>query len=240
MQFFVGVHQPMQAATVPLAMISASRLRTRQSPFPVGEWLLDSGAFTTLAKHGCYPEPVEVYAALIRRFASCGDLLAAVTQDFMCESFMLERTGLTVADHQRLTIERYDELVAAGTGVTIMPVVQGYEPAEYVAHVRAYGERLTSGMWFGVGSVCKRNGRVGALLAVLEAVHGERPDLRLHGFGIKTTALRNQRVRDLLWSADSMAWSWAARRQGRDGNDYAEATRFAETIRAQPVQQVLR
>jgi hypothetical protein len=38
---------------------------------------------------------------------------------------------LTVADHQRLTIERYDALLAEDTGVYIMPVLQGYSPAEY-------------------------------------------------------------------------------------------------------------
>jgi hypothetical protein len=36
--------------------------------------------------------------------------------------------------------------------------------------------------------------------------------LRLHGFGIKTTGL--QQYGTLLASADSMAWSYAARRRG--------------------------
>lgn len=200
---------------------------------------MDSGAFTTLAKHGCYPEPVAAYAEVIHRFCLCGDLLAAVAQDFMCEPAMLERTGMTVVQHQQRTIERYDDLRALVSDVVIMPVLQGYEPVEYVAHIRAYGRRLEAGMWVGVGSVCKRNGQIGALLAVLEAIHAERPDLRLHGFGIKTTALRDQRVCDLLYSADSMAWSFAARRQGRDSNDIGEAVRFGERIERQPVQQVL-
>ncbi|MCC6489103.1 MAG: hypothetical protein IT364_16510 [Candidatus Hydrogenedentes bacterium] len=42
---------------------------------------------------------------------------------------MLARTGLTIADHQRLTIERYDELLTHDRGgVYIMPVPQGYAP----------------------------------------------------------------------------------------------------------------
>ena len=75
---------------------------------------------------------------------------------------------------------------------------------------------------------------------VLEAIKHERPDLRLHGFGIKTTALRRQLVRDLLFSADSMAWSYAARREGRDRNSPDEAAKFHHKIAKMPTQRYLR
>lgn len=198
---------------------------------------MDSGAFTTILTHGGYPEPPEVYAAQIGRWAGNGNLLAAVAQDYMCEPDMLARTGLSIAEHQRLTIERYDALLAAGTGgVYIMPVLQGYAPADYVAHLRQYGDRLTPGMWVGVGSVCKRNGNPAAIEDVLRAIKAERPDIRLHGFGIKTTTLASGLVRSLLESADSMAWSFAARRQGRNANDWREAERFARRIETMPTQ----
>lgn len=201
---------------------------------------MDSGAFTTIAKHGGYPEPVSAYAADIRRWRDNGTLLAAVAQDYMCEPIMLEKTGLTIADHQRLTIERYDALVAERTGVYIMPVLQGYAPADYVAHVRQYGARLAPGAWVGVGSVCKRNGNPRAIESVLLAIHTERPDLRLHGFGLKTTALGSALVRSLLETADSMAWSYAARRQGRNPNDWREAAAWSEAIeRDRPRQTML-
>jgi len=238
--FFAGIHHPGKADAVPFAMVSANALRKRRSHFPVRDWIMDSGAFTTVTKHGGYPETVDEYAEIIRRFADCGNLLAAVAQDYMCEPFVLQRTGLTVAEHQRLTVERYDDLLDADTaGVTIMPVLQGYEPAEYAEHVRMYGDRLTPDMWVGVGSVCKRNSNPGSVVAVLEAIHAERSDLRLHGFGVKITALRNERVRELFHSTDSMAWSFAARYEGRDGNDVREAVRYAERVDRQPVQRVL-
>ena len=240
MKFYVGVHHPNKADRVPLAMVSANAIRRRLSCFPANDWIMDSGAFTTVTKYGGYPEGVEKYAEIIRRFADCGNLLAAVSQDFMCEPFVLQRTGLTVADHQRLTIERYDDLMACDTGgVPIMPVLQGYDPQEYADHVRQYGDRLTHGMWVGVGSVCKRNANPGSVVAVLEAIHSVRPDLRLHGFGVKITALRNQRVRELFHSCDSMAWSFAARYEGRDGNDIAEAIRYTHKVNRQAVQRVL-
>ena len=238
MRFFVGLHQPSDAQKVmpTPAFISVNRLRARRGPFVVGDWIMDSGAFSTIAKHGGYPLPVSEYAEQIARFAGCGNLLAAVAQDYMCEPAMLARTGLTVREHQDLTIQRYVDLLACNPTVYIMPVLQGYAPSEYVDHVRAYGDMLGSEAWVGVGSVCKRNGHPSAVAAVLRAIHRERPDLRLHGFGLKTSALHYAEVRDRLHSADSMAWSYAARKNGRNGNDWREAVGFAQSINGQSVQ----
>lgn len=235
--FFTGMHHPSDAGKVPAACVSANRLKGRKSGFPVRRWILDSGAFTKIKTHGGYPEPVEEYARLIRRFAKNGRLLAAVAQDYMCETIMLERTGLTVAEHQRLTIERYDALFSCDVGgVYIMPVLQGYQPEEYVSHLRQYGKRLGWRAWVGVGSICKRNSNPDSILAVLSAIKKERPDLRLHAFGIKVTALLWQSIRDLLFSADSMAWSFAARYAGRNANDPREAVRYHQRVRTMPTQ----
>lgn len=141
-----------------------------------------------------------------------------------------------VEAHQRRTIERYDALLAADLPVYVLPVLQGFTPAEYVDHVRMYGARLQIAQWVGVGSVCKRNGDPRAIAAVLLAIKGERPDLRLHGFGLKTTALSDGLVRSLLDTADSMAWSFAARKQGRNGNDWREAQAWTLRIAAAPAQ----
>ena len=230
MRFFTGLHQPCDAQHFDAAFVSVNRLRTRKSHFKVGDWIMDSGAFSEISTHGHYRNPVSEYADQIRRFARCGNLLAAVSQDWMCEPHILSKTGLTVREHQRLTIERYDALLAADTGVYIMPVLQGYASADYIDHVRAYGDRLTPGMWVGVGSVCKRNGDILAIWRVLESISSERPDLRLHGFGLKTTSLENSIIRDFLYSADSMAWSFAARRQGRNANDWREAKAWGAKI----------
>mgnify|MGYP000361311133 CR=1 FL=1 len=240
MRFFTGLHQPSDAARFDAAFISVNRLRDRRGPFAVGDWIMDSGAFTIVNKHGGYPDSPSAYAEQIRRWAGNGSLLAAVSQDYMCEPFVLQRTGLTVAEHQRLTIERFDALLAAGTsGVYVMPVLQGYAPADYADHVRQYGARLAPGAWVGVGSVCKRNGDPRAVAAVLHAIKEVRPDLRLHGFGLKTQALAHPLVRHLLHTADSMAWSFAARLEGRNPNDWREAKSWADRITTAPMQHVM-
>ena len=235
-RFFIGLHQPSDAKHFECAFVSVNRLRSRKSHFEVGDWIMDSGAFTEIAQYGGYRHPVSDYANEIRRWVGCGNLLAAVSQDYMCESHMMDKTGLTIADHQRLTIYRYDALVAEDVGVYIMPVLQGYDPADYVSHINQYGDRLAFGAWVGVGSVCKRNGNPAAIEQVLRAILTERPDLKLHGFGLKSTALGSAYVYDNLHTADSMAWSFAARMQGRNGNSWQEAKSWLSGINNRPQQ----
>lgn len=252
MRFFLGIHQPSDAGHTEAAFVSVNRLRTRKKPMQIKDWIMDSGAFTEIATYGGYRELAEVYAAQIRRWKHNGNLLAAVAQDFMCEGHMLAKTDATnvalvgmwpvfgpatadtlIAVHQLWTIERYDALTACDTGgVHILPVLQGYSPESYVAHIHQYGARLLHGMWVGVGSVCKRNGDPAAIEAVLAAIKTTRPDLRLHGFGIKQTALGSEFVRNMLHTADSMAWSYAARLQGRNPNDIQEGLRYAAKVAA--------
>jgi hypothetical protein len=238
-RFYVGLHQPADAQHFGLSCISINRIRGRKKPVECPRVLVDSGAFTELNLYSGYRDGVEEYAAeLYRLHIQCViKIEAAVAQDYMCEPFMLAKTGLSVADHQRLTVERYDALVAeldrlfeGECPFPVMPVLQGYAPADYVRHVEMYGDRLNLGMWVGVGSVCKRNGDPAAIIEVLSAIHHLRPDLQLHGFGVKQTALMHPGVRALLATADSMAWSFAARKQGRDGNAWQEALAFAERV----------
>lgn len=239
--FFPGLHQPSDAKHFASACISVRRLWGRKKPLGCPSVMVDSGAFTELNLYGEYRTSVEDYAAELYRLHTEGvvSITVAVAQDYMCEAFMLAKTGMTVADHQRLTIERYDALVKALGSVfsgtcpfPVLPVLQGYSPDDYVRHLRAYGDRIKSGMWVGVGSVCKRNGDPGAIAAVLKAIKRERPDIRLHGFGVKKTSIADARVRALLDTSDSMAWSYAARKQGRSANDWREAMAFARHIEA--------
>ena len=224
-------------------MVSANRLRRRVRDFPAQDWMMDSGAFTEVSTHGGYRTDPEEYADLVRRWSTCGRLVAAVSQDYMCEEFILARTTLSLRDHQLLTVDRYDAIRRALAGhaaqALLLPVLQGYAPSDYARHLDDYGARLAHGAWVGVGSVCKRNTNPAQIEDVLLAVHRKRPDLRLHGFGVKLTALASDVVRSLLWSADSMAWSYAARREGRDQNDPAEAERYASRVIRQEFQHEL-
>jgi hypothetical protein len=116
--------------------------------------------------------------------------------------------------------------------VHLLPVLQGRTPDDYRRRLEAYGDRLGRGAWVGVGWLCKRQGDPAVIARILEAVLSDRPDLRLHG--CKRTSLLDGLVRRRLATADSMAWSSAARFEGRDQNAWDEAGRFALAVGRAP------
>lgn len=211
-QFYVGWGHPVHAERFDRCMISVNAIEARwRKRFRPNHWILDSGAFTNLTRFGKH-KPLYHYAQKIWEVGRIGMLEAAVGQDYMCEPFVIKKTGLDVREHQRLTIERYHELRAVDciSHVYIMPVLQGFEVDDYVRHLQDY--QFESGLWVGVGSVCKRNStNPDEVIEILDSIKQLRPDLRLHGFGIKKTLLSNQRVRSLLHSTDSMAWRFEHR-----------------------------
>ncbi len=243
MRFFVGLHQPSNAHRFERCCISVNRLITRKSGFVCHDWIMDSGAFTSITKWGEHMLNPRGYAEEINRWSSgrarSGTMLAAVTQDYMCEEFALAKTGKTVQEHQAMTIDRYDQILSHGPTAYLMPVLQGFSPESYASHVRDYGSRLRPSQWVGVGSVCRRNGDPKQIEDVLLAIHEVRQDIRLHGFGIKLTALRSPLVSKLLWSADSMAWSFAARRAGRNANSPEEAAAYCRAVDSIETQNLL-
>jgi hypothetical protein len=176
-KFYVGLHQPSDAKHFEQACISINRLLTRRQAI-TARLLVDSGAFSELSIHGRYRHAPSVYADQLRRLGGVAAIDVVVAQDYMCEPWIVAKTGLSV----------------------------------------------------GVGSICKRNGDPAGVRRVLRAIREARPDLELHGFGLKITTLRCPDIVDRLASADSMAWSYHARKQGRSANDWREAKQFERAI----------
>jgi hypothetical protein len=222
-RFFVGLHRISATWRFRRCLVSVNSIKARKSDFRVKEWMMDSGGFTEILNHGDHRLDVEEYARQVVRWARCGELLAAASQDYPCGPKLLDRTGLTVSECQSRTLERFRRLRAlVPRRINLMPVLQGQLPAEYVRHLHAYGDLLQPNAWVGVGNVVSRKSAE-EVAVILRAIKEARPDLRLHGFGIKLALLRSPRVRNLLWSADSIAWSYAARKNGRDANSWLEA-----------------
>lgn len=219
MKLYLGTHQPSWLATVELPLfVSHRRLAHRRSlPRARVGWALDSGGFTELSLHGHWQTTPAAYIAAVRRYRDqIGRLEWAAPQDWMCEPDMLTRTGRTVADHQRLTVTNYLTLQDLAPELPFAPVLQGWELADYLRCAELYqraGIDLTAVLLVGVGSVCRRQHThpIAAVTGALAAV-----GLRLHGFGVKTRGLAL--YADHLTSADSLAWSYRARRAATDGH----------------------
>lgn len=220
--FYLGTHLPSWLwsgeVDVPL-FVSHARLRRYRTlrPAVVPTWALDSGGFSEVHAHGARafaggPEP---YVEAAYRYShEIGRLAWCAPQDWMCEPWMVERTGLSIAEHQQRTVTNLLELRHLAPDLPWAPVLQGWTVDDYFACAAMYasaGVDLAIEPVVGVGSVCRRQGSdeitdlVGALAA---------SGLNLHGFGVKTSGVAA--LRDLLTSADSMAWSFRARRDAAD------------------------
>jgi len=192
---------------VPL-FISHRRLRAyKKLPVACGPWALDSGGFTELSKYGGWRTTQDEYVEAVRRYVEeVGQLEWAAPQDWMCEPAMLEKTGLTVREHQDRTVSNYLDLRDRGPFV---PVLQGQHLEDYEVCVDLYrdaGVDLWAEPIIGLGTVCRRQ-RAPEIARIVNELASS--GLRLHGFGMKSDGLA--RVGHLLTSADSMAWSTRGR-----------------------------
>jgi hypothetical protein len=93
--------------------------------------------------------------------------------------------------------------------VPIIPVLQGWDLADYERCIELYeraGIDLSAESVVGLGSICRRQHTD----AIGQLVDNLANQFRLHGFGVKQKGLA--KYADALASADSLAWSFNARR----------------------------
>ena len=87
--------------------VSHRQLASRKSfPRAQGPWCEDSAGFTEIRLYGGYQTPPRQYVADVRlHMQEIGKMQWAAIQDWMCEPFMLAKTGLSVEEHQSRTIK---------------------------------------------------------------------------------------------------------------------------------------
>jgi hypothetical protein len=210
MKFYLGTHEPSWLGKLPVPLfVSHRRLRGRKTfPRALWGWALDSGGFSELDMFGGWRTPVGEYIENVKRFKDeIGKLEWAAPQDWMCEPSMLKKTGKTIPEHQRLTTENFLRLRHKAPELPWVPVLQGWNLMDYYLHIGMYataGVDLWKEPRVGLGSICRRQGTI-EVASIIRHLGG----LRLHGFGVKTRGLNE--YSHLLESADSMAWSMAAR-----------------------------
>lgn len=214
MNFYLGVHIAAYLARAGVRLfVSHNILRRQKTWLPaIAPWALDSGGFTELSRFGFWRYgPDEYLDAADRYRTEIGQLEWIAPQDWMCEPIILAKTGLTIPDHQERTVENFLELRAKQGDLHVIPVLQGWTLIDYMRCLRLYREAgvdLRQEQLVGVGTVCRRQDtQEGSRIFRALSAAG----LRTHGFGIKVTGLKAYGHH--LASADSMAWSYAARKR---------------------------
>lgn len=212
--FYLGTHRPnwLGLTDVPL-FVSRRRLCDRTSlPRALGPCVIDSGGYIELNLHGRWTVTERAYAAEARRYVEeISNVAWLAPLDWMCEPHVLAKTGLDVPEHQARTIASFLKLRELAPDLPWAPVLQGWTLADYRRHVDAYdraGVDLRAQPIVGIGSVCRRQA-TSEIVPIVRTI--ANLGIRLHGFGVKTTGL--EQVASSFASADSMAWSFVARKR---------------------------
>jgi hypothetical protein len=211
-KFYLGTHRPYWLRQVEVPLFVSHRVLAPYRTLPVAtcDWALDSGGFTELSMHGAWQTTPAAYVEAVRRYRDeVGRMDWAAPQDWMCEPWIVAKTGLSVTEHQARTVANYLDLRDLAPDLPFVPVLQGWQPDDYLRHVDAYtaaGVDLTAEHTVGIGSVCRR-ADVGPIVDLIWRLADD--GLSLHGFGVKVTGLAAFGA--ALSSADSMAWSYNAR-----------------------------
>src|SRR5436190_20996822 len=107
-RFYLGTHEASWLARldVPLFVSHVRLRRFKTLPAARTAWALDSGGFTELSKNDRWVTEPAAYVDACRRYmAEIGRLDWAAPMDWMCEPFMVAKTGLSVDCHQPFTVE---------------------------------------------------------------------------------------------------------------------------------------
>lgn len=212
MRFYLGTHHPHWLALIDVPLfVSRRRLTGRKTlPVAIGRWALDSGGFTELSMFGKWETSASDYISDVRRFAAeIGGMEWAAPQDWMCEPHIVEKTGLSVHEHQARTVENLLILRMLAPDLPFVPVLQGWTLSDYVRCAALYesaGVDLVGEPLVAIGSVCRRQQLEGGREVVQWF---SRQGVKLHAFGMKQTGLKE--CGWMLASSDSLAWSYQAR-----------------------------
>lgn len=179
---------------------------------------LDSAGFVAMARYWGYRWTLGDYVDLAHRMKPTW----WASPDYCCE-FEIASDRRQVLERVHRTAFKLDwaRQVAADRGVPPpMPVLQGWYPDDYLRCADLIPELPPL---VGVGSVCRRSlhGPAG-LLRMVDTLDRRLPaNVRLHLFGAKGTAIKELADINRVYSVDSQAWDFAARREKqRDGQNF--------------------
>jgi len=205
-KFYPTIDNPYSISVFPRFMLnfSSKRWKNRQKPLETDkEWILDSGGFNELGRNGEYDFSVDEYLEQVRFLNPS----IFVTMDWMCEKSRREKTGLSVEKHIDRTVDNACEILNKWNGeADPMVVIQGWDVKDYIYCVERMKDQDCLTNRVGIGSIC-REGDFDRVKNIILKVSELLPSVKLHGFGIKRTFLKDKEIVDALYSSDSFAWS---------------------------------
>ena len=201
-EFYYGSAWHWPLPYLPKVMLSWNRCRALKKAWKIDvPFMMDSGAFSVILKHGKYPYSPEEYAAGIEKWQP--DI--AWTMDYPCEPTVREKGQYNPITAQEMTINNQIRLL--DLNVNTQMVIQGWKISDYLENLDKIKEQGLLTERLGIGSVCRR-GQSGQIARIIRTVKQNVPSwVKLHGFGVKVLILKETDAKFHLFSADSMSWA---------------------------------
>lgn len=187
---------------------------TRQNTppkYPYERLFIDSGGFFSSMQAGNYTKSDNEYLKYVMAMNPAFFAL----RDFPCEPELLKKHNRSVRQHIDMTVENHchllDLLPDYDIDATPIPVLQGWSVEDYLYCIDLFRERGLITEYMAIGSVCRRTG-VNEIRRIIISIKDNLPaGTKLHGFGVKLTALYDMTIWKALYSVDSGAWDYVAR-----------------------------
>ena len=205
-EFYYGSSWRWPLSYLPRVMLSYNMLRKIRTPWRVDiPFMMDSGAFAVILKYGKYPYSPEEYASGIEKWHP--DIVW--TMDYPCEPSVQKRGDYNPGKAQEMTIDNQIRLLDLNTNTQM--VVQGWTISDYLENLDRIKDQGLLTERLGIGSVCRR-GQNREIARIVRAIHNNVPSwVKLHGFGIKVSVLKDTDARFYLHSVDSQSWGYEMR-----------------------------
>ena len=205
-EFYYGSSWHWPLPYLPRIMLSYNFTRTIKKPWKIEiPFMLDSGAFSVIMSYGKYPYTIKQYAESIEKW----DPDVAWTMDYPCEPSVRKKGKYDTEKAQLMTNRNQIRLLDLNAKTQM--VVQGWDIQDYLENLDRIKEMGLLTERLGIGSVCRR-GQNNEIARVIRAIYNNVPGwVKLHGFGIKISVLKNTDAKFILHSADSQSWDYERR-----------------------------
>ena len=206
-EFYYGSSWHWPLPYLPRVMLSYNMLRKIKAPWNIDiPFMMDSGAFAVILKYGKYPYSPEEYASGIEKWHP--DIVW--TMDYPCEPSVQKRGDYNTKKAQEMTIDNQIKLLDLNASTQM--VIQGWTINDYLENIDRIKDHGLLTEHLGIGSVCRR-GQIREIARIVRAIHNNVPSwVKLHGFGIKVSVLKDTDAKFNLYSADSESWDYERRR----------------------------
>ena len=205
-EFYYGSSWHWPLSYLPRVMLSYNYVRKLKMPWRMQiPFMMDSGAFAVILKYGKYPFTPEEYALGIEKWHPD----VAWTMDYPCEPSVQKKGQYGPVSAQEMTITNQLKLLDLNTDTQM--VVQGWTVQDYLENIDRIKDQGLLTERLGIGSICRR-GQNREIARIIRAIHNNVPSwVKLHGFGIKVSALKYTDAKFNLHSVDSQSWGYEMR-----------------------------